>query len=275
MRFDWYQATVETEPIHLAVTIKRRLGGQGGFIEYGKGRYNYHHSCTVKTGEGHRLAVILHGGPNGAPNLTTSGDVTPEVVELFREEHPRHRVTRLDACEDFIGSNSWDKLESVCRATTAAHRVKGVAFVPDDLKDGRTYRMGGMSSDVTAKLYEKTCQMRGQLHESQWGTIPDDWNRLEAVVRPKDWRVKEFVATITPEQVWGFSGWTADLAKRALELDVERLSTRIKKQSSDDRALTAMASQYANVLMRLEDDLGGWDLVGIELGQLIAKLRGE
>lgn len=273
MRFDWYQATVSAHPVELAELFLGELTEGRGVIESGKGRFNYHQSLTVRDTDGDRKAVILAGGPNGDPNVTLSGEVTPKGVAVLRRAFPAHRVTRFDAAEDFVSDNAWQTLETVCRAVAAECQVKGRAIVPDDVAEGRTYYLGAPTSDVRVRLYEKTAQVRKTLPASRWSEVPDGWNRLEAQVRPKHPAVKEFSARLEPAQIWGFSGWTAELAKRAMDLQVERLHTQIKRESDDDRAIRVMCEQYANVLERLRNDLGDWACVGLTIGEIVSKFR--
>lgn len=265
MRFDWYQATVHAHPIEMAEQLLADLC-PSGVIEPGRGRHNYYQSFTLRTVAGDRLACILAGGPNGDPNVTASGEITPDFVSWIRERFPQHKVTRFDAAEDFQGQGSWLSLESVCREVATEHQVKGRAIVPDDVSEGRTYYLGAPSSDVRFRLYEKTAELRRSLPPQRWSEVPDDWTRAEIQVRPKNQVVRMFAAEMTPEQVWGFSSWTKDLAMRAMALDVERITTRIARQTDDERAYRFMLKQYGKMLRRLRDDLGSWECVGATIG---------
>jgi DNA relaxase NicK len=273
MKFDWYQATVPAHPIELVENLLRDLAPKGT-VEHGKGRFNYLQSMTIKGADGERLACVLAGGPNGDPNVTASGDGTQDFVEAFRARYPYHRVTRCDAAEDFVSGHAWETLEGVCRSVVSDAQVKGRAIVPDAVEDGRTYYMGSPSSDVRVRLYEKTAEQRRHLPSFRWAEVPDGWVRLETQVRPKHITAKEFAASLEPSQIWGFTAWTTELAKRALDLDVERLSLRIRHESDDEHSLRMMCQQYGNVLERLKDDVGDWQCVGFSLGEIIKKLRG-
>lgn len=272
MRFDWYQATVAAHPVELAELLKRELTRGRGVIQSGKGRFNYLQSLTVLDPEGDKRAVILAGGPNGDPNVTFSGEVTPDGVAALRGAFPSHRVTRFDAAEDFVAENAWETLETVCRSVATECQVKGRAVVPDDVAEGRTYYMGAPTSDVRVRLYEKTAQMRKALPSSRWSDVPDGWNRLEVQVRPKHRMAKEMGSQLEPSQIWGFAEWTAELAKRAMDLQVERLHTQIRRETDDERAIRVMCQQYAKVLGRLHSDLGDWSCVGLTIGEIVSKL---
>src|SRR3989304_2235945 len=80
-------------------------------------------------------------------------------------------------------------LEGVCRSVTSGHGVKGLAFVPDDQADGRTYRMGSPASAVVARLYDKAAELRRHLPPVRHAEIPAHMTRLEGAGRPpRGWR---------------------------------------------------------------------------------------
>ena len=264
MRFDWYQATVAERP---QVLVDELLSGvaQGGKVLEGRARFNYRQSATVTTREGHRACVVLYGGSNGDPNVTASGEACDAFVPFFRDRWPVHRPTRIDAAEDFAEEGAYEALEAVCRAVTADHRVKGLAFVPDDPADGRTYRMGSASSMVYARLYDKAAERRKAIAPELHATIPEHLTRLEAVAKPPPaWRVA--AASWEPEQVFAASDWTADLATRAMGLELQRVMTRLARQTDHERAYRALLEQYARTFARMLEEHGSWAAVGAQIG---------
>lgn len=270
MKFDWYQATVSAEAGLVLDALQAGL--RPSKVTHSKGRYNYRHTTTMQADDDDTLAVVFHGGKNGDPNVALTGQATEQGVGVLRGAFPRHRVTRFDAAEDFIQVGVWERLERVLRGVAADHGVKGRAIVPDDVSEGRTYYLGAPSSDVRVRLYEKTAEQRRKLPENRWGEVPDGWSRLECQVRPSDRQVREFCAGLDASDVWGFSAWTKAAAAQALQLDVERLHSRIKRERDDDRALRVMVQQYANVLRRHKDQLGDWACLGLTLGEMVESL---
>lgn len=267
MRFDWYQATIPENPIVLLQTIQSSIDADSEVVE-GRGRHNYHQSFTLKRSDGERIAVVLAGGPNGDPNVTASGEVTPAVAGCIRECWPDHRVTRVDAAEDLARNGCYEMLEAVCRDVAKDCKVKGRSIVPDDLADGRTYYLGAPSSDTRVRLYDKTAETRSKLPEHRHIEVPEHWARLEVQVRPRK-DAKALAARATPEQVWGFSGWTHQLAQRAFALDIERIAMQAGRETDDARALRFLVIQYGPMLSRLMRDLGSWECVGLTLGEEI------
>jgi hypothetical protein len=269
MRFDWYQATVSESPIVLVETVAKELGAAS--IEAGKGRHNYHQSFTLRSASGDRLAAVLAGGPNGDPNITASGEITPRFVEVIRGHWPRHNVTRFDSCEDFAEEGAFNELERACRAVAAAAGVKGRSIVPDDAGDGRTYYMGAPTSDVRARLYDKAAELRRSVAPDKHDTIPAHLSRLEVQARPRR-EFKTFACVFPPEMVWGLAGWTHQLYEGVFKLSLERVNMYVSKETDYERSYRFMLMQYAKVLQRQFGDLGSWSAVGLQLGEDLAKL---
>lgn len=263
MRFDWYQATIPVHPIALVDALLADMAPDGQVIP-GAGRHNYHQSFTINGADGHRVALVLAGGPNGHPNATSSGPATDAFVQSVRSRWPSHNVTRFDAAEDFCAEGVWDELEPACRAVASARGVKGRSIVPDDPADGRTYYMGAPSSNVRVRLYEKTAELRRSLPQSRWHEVPDNVVRLECQVRPLK-LFKGFAATVQPDQAWGFAGWTTELALKAMSLEVQRIEMKAGRESDDERAWRFMLKQYGALLRRQAAEVGSWECLGLNI----------
>lgn len=272
MRFDWYQATVPENPIRIIQCLKTELGGYE--VREGKGRHNYHQSFTILDANGERLAGILCGGQNGNPNVTASGQITPRFVDVLRANWPRHNVTRFDAAEDFGGADTFERLEAICRGVAAAHRVKGYAYTPDDLAEGRTYYIGSKSSPVRARLYDKAAELRSSVAPDQHSEIPEHLTRLEVQARPEK-EFKAWGALLPVESVWGMSGWSYDLYGKVFDLPIERICMKANRETDDARAYRFMLMQYRRVLERAHADLGSWAAVGLQIGDDLRDLASK
>jgi hypothetical protein len=96
-----------------------------------------------------------------------------------------------------------------------------------------------------------------------------NWVRLELQVRPEK-EAKERYSTATPMEVWGASRWTRDLAARILETKLQPLPAGTTyKLSEQERKLRYLCKQYGSTIMQLASDLGSWDLVGVNLREII------
>lgn len=265
--FDWYQATIPEYPRVVADALMTLP--QASSIRQGKGRHNYHESATVLDGEGEVLATMLHGGPNGSPNVTGSGDNAEAVAATIRKHWPEHRVTRVDACEDIRGD--FPTLHEQCRRIARDHRVKGHTQAPDDLGDGSTYYIGSKSSATTFRCYEKGKQLRHLAADPE--TIPLDWVRLETQFRPvRD--AKDLAASLTADQVWGVSRWTLRIARDLLANGCSRLTVRPRLLTSFERRSIAADRQYGALFAEIAAKFGGWEAVGPyfrDLGNRIAE----
>lgn len=269
MRFDWYQATIPEHPIVLVDALKTALAPNGTVLE-GRGRHNYHQSFRICNVRGERLAEVLAGGSNGHPNAASSGEATPAFVEAVRAAWPAHRVTRFDSAEDMAQEGALAALEVTCRGLAKDLNIRGRAVVPDDPSEGRTYYLGAPSSDNRVRLYDKTAETRAKLPQERHAEVPDHWARLEVQVRPrKEWKI--YAAQATPEEAWGFAGWTHELARRVFSLQIDRITMQAGRETDDERAFRYMIMQYGPMLQRLLHDVGTWDCVGLTIGEAITE----
>lgn len=287
MKFDWYQSTIEAEPMVVLETLKK-LGHEVRANDGIAKAYRYHQGFQVHHNQRGVVATVLMGGNGKNPHAWASSDEAPAFAELVRNEwQGRHLVTRVDAAEDFIEAGAYDRLRKVCKKVAKEHRLKFSQRV-DELNPmaGRTQYIGSNTSDYLGRLYEKGYEVIGKIPEIACGKFkpedvssiqneatgemvnPADWVRLEVQARPPE-AARRLAAIASPEQIWTFTEWTSTLAKEALALDLERYFIRTRKISNDEQALRWMCRQYAQVLQRLKGDLGDWDCVGREIGELI------
>lgn len=152
-----------------------------------------------------------------------------------------------------------------CREIKRRRRVMGgKAGDWDDFPEkGRTRYLGGTSSAVRARLYEK-----GRQPEYAHLAMPD-WVRLEVQVRPSKDARAEF-AKLSPVEVWGAARWTRDIAAALLHEHVEpHAAGTVYRLSERERALRWMCEQYGPHLVGLLEDVGDWQAVGLTLGEMV------
>jgi hypothetical protein len=276
MRFDWYAATIPQDPNVVILTLSSVLDAE---VRSSKGMHGYTQGFEFVHPERGVIARCLSGGNRGAhPHAWASGDDTDKFVQVVRETFPDHEVTRFDSAEDFSSPGIFESLRSTLRNVAVEHRLK-FPCIEDTLNpsEGRTQYIGSRKSPQFARLYEKGKQLQSMRMPNAATVInpstgeiisSEDWTRLELVVRPeKTGRI--IAATATPEQAWGFTDWTQHLAKDAFLLECERVFTRQHKYSEDDKALAWMISQYGNMLTRQAISKGGFDNLGLHIGDLI------
>jgi hypothetical protein len=285
MKFDWYQTTIEDNPSVVIETLAK-LGHEVRPNDGIAKAYRFRQGFEVHHNQRGIVATVLMGGNGKNPHAWASSDEAPAFADLVRTEWDgKHLVTRVDAAEDFVEPGGYDRLRKVCRKVAKGHRLKFRQQV-DDLNPtaGRTQYIGSNKSDYLGRLYEKGFEVLGKipvtagcrlnpefvLNESSGQFVKlADWTRLEIQARPKREEARRLASVASPEQIWTFTDWTQELARDALALDLERFFIRTRKVSKDEEALRWMCRQYARMLLRLKDDLGDWDCVGREIGEII------
>lgn len=238
-RLDWYQATIDEYPRVIADAIADELPGVSS-LSHGRGRQNYHHSTAAVSASGDVLATVLHGGPNGSPNVVASGEQADAFAAIIRRHWPEaHRVSRLDSAEDVHGD--FASAVALCRSIGAARKVKGQMIAPDDPADGATYYLGSPSSSIRFRLYEKGKQLR--LSAADPTSIRPDWLRFETQYRPvRD--AKVLAASLTAAQVWGVSPWTIKIAQEGFAAAPDRLIVQPRLHTTFERRDRALRRQF-------------------------------
>ena len=258
-RFDWYRATVPAHP-ELILEAALSLSDTMPAVEEGPGRFNYHRSLTVSE-RGERVATILHGGPNGHPNVEASGERAPALAALLRAMGP-HRVTRCDVAIDLYGEDAFALTEQL--AVTIA-KEEGLACrkiaSPLDRTAGETIYLGSRSSTLFARIYEK-----GKAEAAVYSDVSTHalqrWVRCELEVKPqKD--MKAAAASMPPEAFWGCSAWATRLAQEAFAMSPEPIPFHPRRTASDDRAFAFMCAQYRNLLQRRCTERHGGDRLAL------------
>lgn len=245
-RFDWYRATVPAHPDLIINEVSRLVDGPVSVTE-GRGRFNYLYAATVASG-GDRVATILHGGPNGHPNVEASGERAVDLAQLLRRMGA-HRVTRADVCADLYGADAFAKSEAI------AHRIAGEyglqlrkIATPLDRTAGETIYLGSRKSTLFARIYEKGKSDRACYSDVGADTL-EPWVRCELEVKPqKD--MKGTASTMPPEAFWGCSEWTARLASEAFAMSPDPVPFHPRRTSTDDRSFAWMLKQYRGLLRR-------------------------
>jgi Replication initiation factor len=264
VNWDWYSATLpggpdEVLPMFVRSADLASLEPVGGMHSYDRG---------VELRRGSRvLARAFWGGVNGDQvHVQGSGRDAPWVVKVIRDHFPAHRVSRADAKEDYTAEGAWELLSEVALAIADEHGVK-VQHVGDwhRGKDGRTLYLGGRTSLVQVRVYEKGKQL----------SMDPNWVRVEVQVRPKGIG-KTTLSTVQPAELLGSSRWTTHLGEKLGVPSIAKLQVRDPWEESDEhRAIGWMLRQYGEHLERLVIDQGSWAAVGMYLGDQLKRFRKE
>ena len=261
MKFDWYQASIpEVKP----AAVMAALAKSDYYGEWQESRplKGYDAGAEFNVGGETRFRINF-GGQNEqhGPNVLASGGAAPLLAQVIRRHFPRHRVSRLDSCEDFHHRDAYPYLRKIALRVAKLQKVQCREIVKPiaESDDGRTLYLGGASSAVTMRIYEKGKQLG-------CGT---EWVRAELQVRPqKD--VKQVVATLSPVEVWGIAKWSHSMGVQIGNTDLQRVDTSIYQPSDHDRAYHFMLGQYRKVLEQMHATHGSWDTVGAQIGYDLA-----
>lgn len=268
-RFDAYTATVRGIDPQVMLGLAANLASTGDQRAEGRAYHQFGEKVAWRGSDGAEWASVQWGGTHGSlVMLEVKGERTPEVVEALRGELPVHRCTRVDSCVDMDEPGAWERLLSEVLAVKERFKLRGERRGDWDYpEDGRTQYLGSRKSAVQVRLYEKGKQPELR-HLERFDLV-----RLEAQVRPAK-EARDVYAHLTPAEVWGASPFTRELAGRVLEAAVKPAPAgTIWKPSQRDKALSWMCQQYGPHLVSLAQDLGGWDCLGLTLGEMVREQR--
>ena len=259
-RFDWYECTFhETDPVGLMRHLER--AHPWAVIEPDRALYGYQVGYRLRRGPD-VMARVWWQGVAGV-HVSCTSDYAHELAPLLREWGP-HRVTRVDACEDWLHAGLFDRLAEHFVAYAVAHRIT-LSQVGDWVRgEARTLYLGSKASAVRLVLYEKGYEQQSR----------PEWVRLEVRVRPKGRDAGEEVAQWTPGQCFAAARWVVG----ALEgLGWDHLQARsvgtVYRPSDEERARRALARQYGRVLERWLAESGSLEAFQAELAALMKARR--
>ena len=106
--------------------MAQRLGGD---IEIGEALNGYSQGFHIVR-DGEVLLRCLTRGAGSAADTSQflAASTASEVYPIFQELYPKHSVSRLDACEDYSGAGTWDKLEALVTEVCSLHKVTMAPF---------------------------------------------------------------------------------------------------------------------------------------------------
>lgn len=216
------------------------------------------------------LSDLKWGGRNQHPHIESKGIASALVAEHLKNWMP-HQVSRVDHALDLRASGLFDRMLALLRDQQwCAQRRVSLGFdgdwaTPDA---GRTLYIGAKKSAIRVRIYEK-----GLKYAADMGLPVTDelrqWVRFEVQVRPGKKSAKLAAANWSPEQIWGASSWTSQLAEEAFGMTTQPVSIRERRESHTERALRFMGSQYSKHLRTLLESCDG-DMA--EFGSSIAHL---
>ena len=238
--FDWYQASIPAPPKAVVDVFLADFPEAHDVQHSDRGGNGFKASSLIRDREGDTLAIIRHGG-NPQPNVQLSSHNATPGASLIRKHWPDHRVSRADvACDFAAGETLYDTLVDQCRVVADTRNIySGREIRPDHPIAGRCWYLGKPTSNVMLRAYEKGLEQRAK----GVADAPEDWVRLELQVRPqKDG--KSTVALLSPDQLWGSSRWSRDVAAIVLKHDADRINIDPRQEPDWKRLMAHLVHQY-------------------------------
>ncbi|ROP78973.1 replication initiation factor domain-containing protein [Curtobacterium sp. PhB115] len=247
--WDWYEMTFDTidddrVPKSLAIAL-------GGSLSRVKGRNGYAEGWAVER-DSTVLATVFRASPRaGEVHIAVTGGACREVVPTLRRMWPAHRVTRADAAMDFHAD--FDVLDRRVQAFGGERGLSMRSITNSD--GGATTYVGSARSEFQVRAYKKTEEQR-QKHPESAQEVPDGIVRIEATVRPGKRAVKERVAAMTPDDVYGLSAWGQEFAREFVGVDAERVATHFRRPPEWVRTLHYLGLQYGPSAAKRAEEVG-------------------
>lgn len=269
-RFDWYQGTVPAEvPAIREAILAGVADGSARWERLQRAPHGYAFGDRLHDTDG-PVCMVWWGGMHERPHVVFSGEAAAVGADVLRAEFPDHTVSRADVCTDYAEPGAYDRLQDLALGV-AQERGVVVGTAGDHLltKVGRTLYLGSSKSHTRLRIYDKAAELRAQFAKSpeRLAQIPRDLARFEIQVRPQTPEAKRAAAKADPVALMGSAAWTRELVRRVDGLDLEPFQAgRAWRQSDDDRAYAAFLAQYGGLLRRVAADLGGWSVLGLQIG---------
>lgn len=220
-----------------------------------------------RTGTAQVASVTSGSYTGGMPGLClTGGDGLCAVLAPQVQAHwPDFRISRADVCIDLRGEHVdglWDKLREMSRSFATSRKMgQPVTMGEESPEAGRTFYLGDRhEGDVFLRVYEKGRQMRGVKGVLD---VPEDWVRIEFVMRNIDGDLKAAFGQLSPgdmirTKIWPRK-WLAEAVKTAGESDmtepVAPIEMRRDHRATDARqTVTHGTYQYAGAFARVAYD---------------------
>lgn len=261
MRFDWYQASVpNVDPMTVMEALsKTEYYGDWEQVRPLKG-YDAGAQFVLGTQVMYRIS---HGGQNAqyGANVLATGSNAQRLADVVREHFPAHRVSRVDACEDFVDEAAYDYLRGEALRIAKARKLHVHEIVKplEESDDGRTLYLGSKESAVSGRIYEKGKQLN----------LDQPLVRAELQVRPQK-HVKDMAARLSASEMWGLARWSLDVGRMLGEKDLKKVDVQLYQPSDHDRAYRSMLKQYGKMLNRMLAIHGSPEAVG---GQIFYDLE--
>lgn len=247
-RWDWYQGTVHGVGVDEVAASLVRCFDLSDLCP-SRPRNGYHQGAEVRRGS--RVLAKIWWGGNPGVHVIGTGEDSPAVAGVLHGLE--HRVTRADACEDWVEAGLFDRLWS---GLSAYAKAAGITINQQGdwvSNKGRTGYLGARTSSCQLVLYEKGAQMG----------VESPWVRLEVRVYPKG-QAGYRVASWAPGEAFGAAAWLVEALKC---IGWDHLATQgvgtVWRPSDAEKAKRHLVKQYKATISSWRDECGGsWESFG-------------
>ncbi len=272
MKWDYYAATIPAQWSEINRMLLR-LPKFYHKIEKNDREGNYTRAIEYKNQADETIATLLYGGRNIHPHVSSWGDHTPDFVDLIRKYFPQHQVTRFDSCIDYNNQvNLFEEMDNILVNFALRWNLKAPSAGDWVYKvDGRTRYIGGKSSDVKVRWYEKGKKEKHLLMAQN--RHEPDWCRLEIEVHPLK-KQRQRAATLDPDAIWGFGRWAYRLKDHLMKTKTPRLRWEKPPTVNEKLTLRPMIRGYKNIIRRrlYEHHGGSMESLMLEFGDVVAEI---
>lgn len=243
-KFDYFAATFDVDHVEILNVLHGKIDLSS--VRNTRGKNGYEMGAEVHRGD-HSIASVYWGGNAGTTHVLASGGDSAEVRECFVDQYQgRMRITRLDACEDWIEAGLFDKIAGIYTDYAVEHNLRINHQGDWTNNKQRTLYIGSRKSPYMIRLYEKGQKDGGD----------PNWVRLEAEIKPKK-DARYAAANFTPGQVFECSRWGVEVLQ---QLGWDHLTHRaigtVWVPSDAERARAALCRQYKNVIHGWVEEAG-------------------
>lgn len=249
-RWDWYGASLEVD----SPTALELLGAAlDATPRDSRARLSYNHSREFRAGD-RTVATVMWGGNNPDPYVVGTSQDADDLATVIRTLGIPHRVSRADVCIDIDEPGAFEALSGKLRALALSAGLSlQLIHDPERPEAGRTLYVGSRKGRGYVRLYEK-----GKKDDPS----RPDWVRFEVELKPGSRVEKAHLATLEPLDALGLLRWVRGFVAEQFDFAAAAAPVRLENVGDDERALSAMVTQYGKVLARTAWRQGGWDAVG-------------
>lgn len=277
-RFDYYRATVAVTSVQNMLSVLCADLDPTGDLRFTPepkppvAYYSQHVALTDRLGR--EACSVFWGGQNAQPNVEAKGSQAPALSAILRANW-EHLPSRVDPMRQASREGLFRDVRTVAFAVAEKHRLDPPKEHCNNHPDkGDTLYLGSRKSAVCIRVYQPGLKRAEE--EGRTGCEISDEERYavrcELEFKPQKRTAKLAAASLSPDALWGVSGYAADFAAEVFAMQVQPVSISERRESNRNRALRFMASQYrthlADLLQECQGDVSEFGSIILDLADV-------